>query len=419
MRQIVVECVGNAVLLEHDGDTLLVWAEKPELNTLNSVGAVDWYQLPDTINPIQSGTDYLYPEHGEGYMLKIGQKREVFWTFDYEQLRATITQIDAELSCENTQLKLQGEIPAISYRRLSGQKMNYPRTCLVEYTNAVWDAAQSQWGDSLVSEQVEMDYTIALPASAMATDYSISDELAILLELQDQEWQSQVWEPVVVKAQPQAIVTVRGKEDELSNEVERPVDETTIINRSAPLTISFKANALNASYYEWNIFRGSEKYLQRQEAQHQYTFEEPGSYRVVMGASNDMCQLDSVEFIVSVSESMLKVPNVFTPNGDGANDEFRVVYKSIKEYHIWIYNRWGHLVYESTDPAKGWDGTIGRRPAAEGAYYYVIRALGTDAESDYMNKIKYSKKLKKQELPIGVYQLAGDINLIRGGRSQE
>ena len=96
------------------------------------------------------------------------------------------------------------------------------------------------------------------------------------------------------------------------------------------------------------------------------------------------------------------------------NDEFRVVYRSIKEYNIWIYNRWGHLVYKSNDPAKGWDGTIGGRPAAEGAYYYVIRALGTDAEMGYMMKPKYTKKLKKQDLPIGVYQLSGDINLLRG-----
>jgi hypothetical protein len=78
-----------------------------------------------------------------------------------------------------------------------------------------------------------------------------------------------------------------------------------------------------------------------------------------------------------------------------------------------VYNRWGHLVYESSDPAKGWDGNINGKPAAVGAYYYVIRALGTDAETEYMSKPKYSQKVKKQELPKGVYQLSGDINLLR------
>ena len=120
---------------------------------------------------------------------------------------------------------------------------------------------------------------------------------------------------------------------------------------------------------------------------------------------------------ITISESYLAVPNVFTPNGDGKNDEFRVAYRSLREFHCWVYNRWGKLVYEWTDPAKGWDGMIGGRPAAEGAYYYVIRALGTDAAKDaaYTMKAVYTKKkLNADESVIGVYQMSGDINLLRG-----
>ena len=54
-----VECVGKATLLTHEGDTLLVFASALELKTLNSVGEVDWYRLPDTITPVQTGTDYF------------------------------------------------------------------------------------------------------------------------------------------------------------------------------------------------------------------------------------------------------------------------------------------------------------------------------------------------------------------------
>ena len=121
---------------------------------------------------------------------------------------------------------------------------------------------------------------------------------------------------------------------------------------------------------------------------------------------------------VYVNPVKLKIPNVFTPNGDGKNDEFRVAYRSLKEFHCWVYNRWGHLVYEWSDPAKGWDGTINGRPAAEGAYFYVIRALGTDApkNAEYIGlKAAYTKKiLNADESVIGVYQLSGDINLLRG-----
>ena len=410
-----VECVGNAAQLTQSGDTLFLFEKEPELSC--KLGAVDWYRLPDTITPVASGVDYLYAEHGEGYMIKLGELREVFWVFDYDSLRADITAIDAILSCTETELQLEGTIPQMQYTNLQGKRCTYPRQCRVSYMDAMWSSESEAWVDSLAQQEADFRETIVVGASPVATDFTISDPLAALLELTEDSLRSSVYSPMALKANPLAIVTTRGKEGEPSNEVERPIDPSELIRRSAPLIVTFRANALNADYYQWNIYRGSDRILQRNEAQHQYTFTEPGNYRAVVGMSNSHdCQLDSVEFLISVSESMLTVPNVFTPNGDGMNDEFRVVYRSIKEFHGWVYNRWGHKVYEWTDPSKGWDGTIGGRPAAEGAYYYVIRALGTDAESDYMLKPVYTKKLKKQELPIGVYQLSGDINLIRGGK---
>lgn len=410
-----VECVGNAALLTHNGDTLFLFEKNPELTY--KLGTTDWYRLPDTITPIASGVDYLYPEHGEGYMIKHGAQREVFWVFDYDSLRADITAIDATLSCSETELQLEGIIPQMQYTNLQGKRCTYPRQCRVSYMDAMWSNESEAWVDSLAQQEADFRQTIVVGASPVATDFTISDPLATLLELTEDSLRSPVYSPMALKANPLAIVTTRGKDGETTNEVERPIDPSELMRRSAPLIVNFRANALNADYYQWNIYRGSDRILQRNEAQHQYTFTEPGSYRAVVGVSNAHgCALDSVEFLLSVSESMLIVPNVFTPNGDGMNDEFRVVYRSIKEFHCWVYNRWGHKVYEWTDPSKGWDGTIGGKPAAEGAYYYVIRALGTDAESDYMLKPVYTKKLKKQELPIGVYQLSGDINLLRGGK---
>lgn len=410
-----VECVGNAALLTHNGDTLFLFEKNPEITY--KLGTTDWYRLPDTITPIASGVDYLYPEHGEGYMIKHGAQREVFWVFDYDSLRADITAVDAILSCTETELQLEGIIPKMQYTNLQGKLCTYPRQCRVSYMDAMWSSESEAWVDSLAQQEADFRETIVVGASPVATDFTISDPLATLLELTEDSLRSPVYSPMALKANPLAVVTTRGKEGDPSNEVERPIDPSELIRRSAPLIITFRANALNADYYQWNIYRGSDRILQRNEAQHQYTFTEPGNYRAVVGMSNSHdCQLDSVEFLISVSESMLIVPNVFTPNGDGMNDEFRVVYRSIKEFHCWVYNRWGHKVYEWTDPSKGWDGNIGGKPAAEGAYYYVIRALGTDAETDYMIKPIYTKKLKKQELPIGVYQLSGDINLLRGGK---
>lgn len=414
-----VECVGKATLLTHDGDTLLVFASAPELKTLNSVGEVDWYRLPDTITPVQTGTDYFYPEHGEGYMVKVGAERDVFWVFDYEQLRPTISLIEAELDCERTMLHLEGELPKISYTRLSGKQMTYPRNCHVEYMSAAWSEDTEMWVDSVAIEELTLEQDMTVAASPVATDYAISDMLAEQLGVAADTLRSPVYQPVALKAHPVTITTTRGKQGEMSNEVNRPYSPDDVLNMSAPLEVLFKANGLNAEYYQWKLYKGSSLMLTRSDAEHRYTFTDKGNYRAVVAISNSHCQLDSVEFTISVSESMVVVPNVFTPNGDGTNDEFRVVYRSLKEFHCWVYNRWGHLVYEWSDPAKGWDGTIGGRPAAEGAYFYVIRALGTDVDENAKYTIKpvYNSKLKKQdEALIGVYQLSGSINLLRGGK---
>ncbi|MBO4986778.1 MAG: gliding motility-associated C-terminal domain-containing protein [Paludibacteraceae bacterium] len=414
-----VECVGKATLLTHDGDTLLVFASAPELKTLNSVGEVDWYRLPDTITPVQTGTDYFYPEHGEGYMVKVGAERDVFWVFDYEQLRPTISLIEAELDCERTMLHLEGELPKISYTRLSGKQMTYPRNCHVEYMSAAWSEDTEMWVDSVAIEELTLEQEMTVSASPVATDYAISDMLAEQLGVAADTLRSPVYQPVALKAHPVTITTTRGKQGEMSNEVNRPYSPDDVLNMSAPLEVLFKANGLNAEYYQWKLYKGSSLMLTRSDAEHRYTFTDKGNYRAVVAISNSNCQLDSVEFTISISESMVVVPNVFTPNGDGTNDEFRVVYRSLKEFHCWVYNRWGHLVYEWSDPAKGWDGTIGGRPAVEGAYFYVIRALGTDADENAKYTIKpvYNSKLKKQdEALIGVYQLSGSINLLRGGK---
>ena len=403
-----VECVGNAEQLVNDGDTLFLFENNPEIKS--KIGMIDWYRLPDTITAVQSGTDYLYPEHGAGYMIKNGATREYFWVFDYDSLRVQIDNITAKLTCENTELTIDGKIPSMQYHNVVGKLCEYVRLCQVIYLDKQW--VTDGWIDSTAVTQTTLQSTINVGASPVATDFTIVDHLAVLLEIASDSIRTITYDPVALKAHPQALVTTRPNDK--SNEVERPVDPETLIRRSAPLEVEFKANALNTEYYKWTLYQGSEEFLTRNEAQHKYNFQQPGNYRASLEMTNSHgCSCQSEDFDISVSESMLVVPNVFTPNGDGVHDEFRVVYRSLKEFHCWIYNRWGHLVYKWDDPAKGWDGTIHGRPAAAGAYYYVIRALGTDADVDYMSKPKYSKKLKKGELPMGVYQLSGDINLLR------
>lgn len=70
-------------------------------------------------------------------------------------------------------------------------------------------------------------------------------------------------------------------------------------------------------------------------------------------------------------------PNAFTPDGDGINDDFGPVQSSVIEFHITIFDRWGHVVYDSDDINHRWNGTVnGGDPATSGVYVYKYRAKG-------------------------------------------
>src|SRR5690606_14147688 len=75
----------------------------------------------------------------------------------------------------------------------------------------------------------------------------------------------------------------------------------------------------------------------------------------------------------------LLIPNAFTPNSDGQNDIFKVV--NISDQKILdfkIFNRWGTVLYRTTDVHAGWDGTYKGQQQPFGVYGYVIRIAYTD-----------------------------------------
>jgi len=69
----------------------------------------------------------------------------------------------------------------------------------------------------------------------------------------------------------------------------------------------------------------------------------------------------------------LRYGNVFTPNGDGWNDRFRVDSDcEVFHFSMLIYNRWGQLVHESQNISYGWDGYVNGEPASAGTYYFTV-----------------------------------------------
>jgi gliding motility-associated-like protein len=71
------------------------------------------------------------------------------------------------------------------------------------------------------------------------------------------------------------------------------------------------------------------------------------------------------------------VPRVFTPNGDGVNDVLKPILVGIASFQYFtVYNRWGNIVYQTTDPNQGWDGTMKGVPQPVETYLWI--AAGVD-----------------------------------------
>jgi gliding motility-associated-like protein len=186
----------------------------------------------------------------------------------------------------------------------------------------------------------------------------------------------------------------------------KPVEGETIepggqFTGAAPMEVEFTSNVTDASStlrYEWKISQNadfSSVLLSRFDEAVTYTFTTSGTSYVKLYITDTETSetYESDAFSIVISESELKVPNAFSPNGDGVNDLFKVKHKSLVKFNATVFNRWGQELYKWNNPDEGWDGTYHGKAVKDGVYFIVIKAVGSDG-------IKYNHK--------------GDINILRG-----
>ncbi|MFK7775091.1 MAG: gliding motility-associated C-terminal domain-containing protein [Saprospiraceae bacterium] len=92
--------------------------------------------------------------------------------------------------------------------------------------------------------------------------------------------------------------------------------------------------------------------------------------------SNENCTTyDSIEVDFINCEDCFLVPNVFTPDGDNLNDEFKPILECenlIEKYSLQIYNRWGNNVFETSNLMEGWDGKFNNNPSPSDVFVWKI-----------------------------------------------
>ncbi len=163
-----------------------------------------------------------------------------------------------------------------------------------------------------------------------------------------------------------------------------PDSNTEVILRDA--TFTFTNLSSGADKYLWNFGDGGTS----QDASPTYKYMHTGDFTVTLYGTHGYCS-DSVShrFYKVVPDPDIRIPNAFSPNGDGINDSW--VIDDLNEYpdcRVSIFNRWGQQLFQSTGYSKPWDGTMNGKVLPLATYYYIITIPGRKPYSGWVVLLK-------------------------------
>lgn len=81
-------------------------------------------------------------------------------------------------------------------------------------------------------------------------------------------------------------------------------------------------------------------------------------------------------------EHLFWIPNAFTPNGDYINNVFKPVMMGVEDYHFYIFDRWGELIFKTEDQDTGWDGTYKGNKCQQDTYIYLVEYFDSVGEEE-------------------------------------
>jgi gliding motility-associated-like protein len=120
--------------------------------------------------------------------------------------------------------------------------------------------------------------------------------------------------------------------------------------------VEFENTTTEGSAYLWTFGDGESSTTEH--PMHEYTY--PGVYPVTLTVTNTYgCEGRITDEVVVTNDFQVYIPNSFTPNNDGLNDVFMPVMEGMEfvtRYEFQVFNRWGEVVWETTNPNIGWAG---------------------------------------------------------------
>ncbi|GHT34750.1 hypothetical protein FACS189434_11440 [Bacteroidia bacterium] len=339
----------------------------------------------------------LLQTDAKGYIININNSLNVYvYVFNYNAYMPTLHSPELNgADCNSTAIKVKIDFTPMAYT-LNTETGIVERNFTLKYKTLRWNEEAEKLEEIEAAYSIDRIKTpynndIEFDSIFIDTKFTLSGDQFANPELKSESDVIAAVKPIIKcvgELAPREADNERDKGDEKARRD---------LEGSAPVQVNLRAyaNTPLARDFTWFIYDVTQPTVPisySREQNFNLTFRNFGKYvaRVTTTTADGCVVSDSIT--ITVTESEIDIPNVFTPNGDGINDKFCVAFKSIIKYNMWVYNRWGRLVFKSNSPDNCWDGYIGNNKAASGAYFYKIEATGADGKT---------------------YKRAGDINLLR------
>ncbi len=344
-----------------------------------------------------SSLNHIIPDHG--YIIDDNGTQYYFWIINYIDKPFQIQSLypSPEQSCDATSLTFEGVCEPLKYYTINGRSETLSRDIVIEYSSLSFDQEADQFLQVPLQKilvNASSDILISPPVYC-ATDFQISGDRFLKQWGMETTYDSPIFQPVATAVSTTALPQTNDEDDDTSsNQIKEDSDG---LGGSAPYDIDFKAIVSDAVIHnEWQMatdeeFNDITYRIQEQDMSYTFTHDGTTYVRFVGSNSDGSCESIGDTYKIVIGSSRLEIPNAFSPNGDGINDEWKVSYRSLIDFECWIFDKNGHEIFHFKDPSMGWDGKRGGKTVKSGVYYYVINATGAD-------NIKYKK--------------SGDINIV-------
>ncbi len=356
-------------------------------------GSLDINPVPDIRwNGMSTSLDRIIPN--VGYKIQDGDNSPFFcWVVNYVDYPLELNDLffGSETPCNLVSFDLDGQAPAIDYY-VNRRRHVIDRQIELKYNTLefVEDSINSYWDMvAVVDTFPALDQAFQIEPPLCNTVFLLTgDRFLREWNMEEEGTESDLYMTQAVDCEAMAW---QENHDGTYSKV-----ESTISDGSAPVHVLFKGFPTEAAVYRaWQIADDPEFeniILQYNQDELDYSFTDVGTVyvRYMVANASGTCEETSDYYTINVGVSSIgvmmggrrEVSNVFSPGTTpGVNDIWKVPTKSLVEFHCWIFNRWGNLVYEFTDPDGGWDGTYKGKLVDPGVFYYVAKGLGSDGVS--------------------------------------